>query len=86
MPEALLKTDSVTVLNQERLHHRIRHRLDHYHPQKGLKIFQIQTQAETPSLSFKVKLSCLYERPETLLKTDSVTDSITTTYIFIVKV
>ena len=59
MPEALLKTDSVTVLNQERLHHRIRQRLDHYHPQKGLKIFQTQTPAETPSLSFKVKLSCL---------------------------
>ena len=43
------------------------------------------TPAQTPPLPFIVKLSCLKESSEALLKTDSVTDSVTNTYAFIVK-
>ena len=43
------------------------------------------TPAQTSPLPFIVKLSCLMERSKALLKTDSVTDSVTATYTFIVK-
>ena len=43
------------------------------------------TPAQTPPLPYIVKLSCLKESSEALLKTDSVTDSVTNTYAFIVK-
>ena len=48
---------------------------------KDLKLYQKQTPAQAPTWPFIIKVSFLWERPQALLKIDSVTDSVTVIYI-----